>query len=112
MRLQKEEETVKKICEYLDELSSTGKNYMITLSTVRKKYMEIFRPIEYAVNCLRKTDYYDFNEYERKSLENIVLLVGCLYNMCKVKLVLKADEAEEMNKINHSEIVNEKKQVP
>ena len=36
--------------------------------------------------------------------ESTVLLVGLLYNMCKVELVLKAEREEDINSINKIEI--------
>ena len=36
--------------------------------------------------------------------ENTVLLVGLLYNMCKVELVLKGKDDNDMNAINKSAI--------
>ena len=37
---------------------------------------------------------------EKKLTENTVLLVGLLYNMCKVELVLKAKNENDINSIN------------
>lgn len=101
----KAEETVGKICNYLQELYVVSDTYEKTLHAVWKKYKEVFGPIEYNVNCLGKVDYNDFSRSERKELENLILLVKCLYNMCKVKLVLKDDNDKEvMNKINYKEV--------
>ena len=36
--------------------------------------------------------------------ENAVLLAGLLYKMCKVSLVLKAENDNELNKVNKDEI--------
>ena len=49
-------------------------------------------------------DWNDFNQYERKLVENVVLLVGLWYNMCKVSLVNKAENENEMNTVNRSDV--------
>ena len=41
-----------------------------------------------------------FSAEEKKITENTVLLVGLLYNMCKVELVLKAKTDNDINSIN------------
>ena len=37
-------------------------------------------------------------------VENTVLLVGLLFNMCKVQLVLKAENESQLNTINKKDI--------
>ncbi len=37
--------------------------------------------------------------------ENLVLLVGFLYRMCKINLVIKKDNSDALNKINKEEAV-------
>ena len=49
-------------------------------------------------------DYRKFSCEQRLVLENTVLLVGFLYEMCKVQLVEKADTKKSLNKINEDEI--------
>ena len=51
-----------------------------------------------------KTDWDDFTENERIATQNAVLLVGLLYQMCKVKLVNKTNNENEMNSINRAEV--------
>ena len=45
---------------------------------------------------------------EQLIIENMVLIVGVLYNMCKVKLVLKSDSSK-LNIINKEEIYKAEK---
>ena len=52
-------------------------------------------------------DYIDWNTFsqkEKQTVENTVLLVTVLYNMCKVKLVLQAKDEKSLNTINTLEI--------
>ena len=41
---------------------------------------------------------------EKQVTENTVLLVGLLYNMCKVEIVLKSKNENDINSINKKEI--------
>lgn len=60
---------------------------------MRIKRLEVPDQITQKVNQLKytvtisKTDWYDFSEDEKKTTENTVLLVGFLYEMCRVNLV-------------------------
>ena len=47
-----------------------------------------------------KTDWREFSEKEKLTTENAILLVGLLYSMCKVKLVLKGQDKDELNRVN------------
>ena len=47
-----------------------------------------------------RTDWNAFTAEEKKITENTVLLVGLLYNMCKVELVLKSKQENDINRIN------------
>ncbi len=58
----------------------------------------------YVVNNMHKTDWSDFTENERIATQNAVLLVGLLYQMCKVKLVNKASGDSDMNSISRVEV--------
>ena len=49
-------------------------------------------------------DWNTFTAEEKKLAENTVLLVGLLYNMCKVELVIKGKGEEDMNTINTTEV--------
>ena len=50
-----------------------------------------------------------FSAAEKMLLKNTVLLVGLLYEMCKVKLVNQADSEEEVGTVNNSEIWEKRK---
>ena len=53
-----------------------------------------------VVNVWGHTDWNDFTDEEKRITENTVLLVGLLYNMCKVELVKKSTEKNGINIIN------------
>ena len=54
------------------------------------------------VNTLDRTDYRTYSEKEKIILENTVLLVTLLYEMCKVKLVLQSED-DGINLINYED---------
>ena len=72
--------------------------------TVRNRYEKIFEYVSYVVNDLQKTDWNDFSEGEKIATQDVVLLVGLLYKMCRVSLVNKAATDKDMNTVNYSEI--------
>ena len=102
--MKKAEEKINKACGYLNELASTGKRYIEALEKVRRKYGETFLVVSNAVNALHKVDWHEFTVREKNATENSVLLVGLLYNMCKVNLVNKAKNEDDINTVNHSDI--------
>lgn len=88
------------ICLYLEELKNTAGEYIQELKKVHQLYMKNFAWISFTVNNVHKTDWNLFTAEEKKALENTVLLLGLLYKMCQVNLVIKAENENEINKIN------------
>lgn len=99
-QMKKAESQINKICEYLVKLRKTAASYYDTLSTVNKIYQEHLNGLKTVVNMLGHKDWNSFTMEEKKLTENTVLLVGLLYNMCKVELVLKAKNENDINSIN------------
>ena len=99
-QMEEAENTINKICSYLSSLESLAKKYLKALTTVQEKYHETFNVVSYVVNKKNKCDWNAFNREEKLALENTVMLVGLLYKMCQVNLVIKAENENEMNKIN------------
>lgn len=60
--------------------------------------------LTYIVNVDGKDDWRYFTNEEKKLTENTVLLVGLLYNMCKVELVLKGKNENDINQINTAKV--------
>ena len=96
----KAEVKINKICAHLTELRETASSYFDTLSIVNEVYQRHLNGLNAIVDILGHTDWNTFTESEKKLTENAVLLVGLLYNMCKVELVLKAENENDMNRIN------------
>lgn len=100
-QVKQEEESVNKVCEYLDELKSTADKFIVSLEKVKEIYDNSFAVIDNAVNVENRVDYWeDFNVYEQITLENTVLLVALMYRMCNVNLVIKSEDENGVNSVN------------
>ena len=99
----KAKDTIDKACNILTEIDNTANNYIIALKEVERVYKKFFGVVEWAVST-GKRDWNEFSYSEKIATENAVLLVGLLYNMCKVELVLKAKNEDDMNKANVVEV--------
>lgn len=99
-QMKKAESQINTICEYLLNLRNTSNKYYKTLTEVNVVYQKRLNTLTNIVNMLGHTDWNTFSEREKEITENTVLLVGLLYNMCKVELVLKGKGKDDMNQIN------------
>lgn len=100
----REEEKVDKICKYLDELKKIAGKYKLSLMKVKQVYDSHMASFDLLVNTKNKTDWLKYSDEEKLLVENTYLLVALLYGMCKVQLVLKSENENEMNSINNTEI--------
>lgn len=98
------QEKIKKICEYLQNLKSISGEYLEALKRVEEIYKEHLDKLQDIVDVQMRTDWNILTQDEQMTVENTVLLVSLLYNMCKVQLVLKSDNEDEMNEINTKEV--------
>ena len=79
------------------------------MRSVYKRYKENLELLRVVIEDEQKTDWRDFSREERLLTQNTVLLVSVLYKMCKVKLVLKSENEDELNEINIEEIEDSRK---
>jgi len=100
VQMEEAEARINSVCSYLHELSATAEKYYNSLSKVNGIYREHLNELRKIVNQSGHKDWNVFTQKEKKITENTVLLVGLLYNMCKVELVLKGNEEEELNTVN------------
>jgi hypothetical protein len=105
----KEEEQVNKICSYLGSLISNADSFCNSILEVRVKYKEHIGDLNYIINTQGKTDWNEFSDIEKRTVENTYMLVAVLYKMCKVQLVLKSDNENDTNKVNVAEIDSAKR---
>lgn len=99
-QMRKAEKKINTICDYLVNLRSTSNTYYRTLSKVNNIYKKHLNGLKNIVIERKHTDWNTFTPEEKKMTENTVLLVGLLYNMCKVELVLKNENENDINTIN------------
>lgn len=91
------------IRRYLRALYDTEKRYEKMLNSVDRIYRKHLDHLENLVILSGKTDWLQYSDQEKMVTENTALLVGLLFQMCKVQLVL-ADEDGQLNKVNHNEV--------
>ena len=103
-QMKKAEEKINIICNYLVNLRSTSNEYYETLSRANDIYQRHLNGLKGIVTMLGHTDWNAFTPEEKKLTENTVLLVGLLYNMCKVELVLKNENENGINTINKAAV--------
>lgn len=105
-QMKKAEEKINTICNYLVDLRATSNKYYETLSKINDIYQRHINGLKIIVTMLGHTDWNTFTPEEKKLTENTVLLVGLLYNMCKVELVLKSENENDINDINKTAVEN------
>jgi hypothetical protein len=99
------EKKINTICMFLDELRTAATSYLNTFRVVVlifDSYLSKMRHI-IEVKYSNNPNWNRFSYEERKTIENTILLVGVIYNMCKVKLVLSAG-SKDINRVNSEEI--------
>ena len=103
-QMKKAEEEIRKICIYLEKLSEAEGRFEKSLRTVNRVYLRHLEKLGDLVVINGKTDWTEYTDTEKKLTENTVLLVGLLYNMCKVQLVRQTMSSSEPNQVNEVEI--------
>lgn len=99
------EDEMNKIRPYLHDLHDTAKRYEKMLTSVDRVYRRHLDSLENLVVLSGKTDWLQYSDQEKQLIENTALLVGLLFQMCKVKLVLAAENSQ-LNEVNHKEVEN------
>lgn len=98
------EREVDKIVAYFDELNFYAVRFKISLDYIEEQYRKRLTILDNIINVDKKVEWQEFSDEEKILVENLVLLVGLLYNVCKVKLVLKSEKEDELNQVNKDEI--------
>ena len=98
-----EETKINKILFYLADLRNTANKYYDTLHDVNAVYLDHLSKMKTMVISFGHSDWNSFNTEEKQLTENTILLVGLLYNMCKLELVLKGDNEDNINTVNKTE---------
>ena len=103
-QMKKAEVKINRVCNYLKDLAVAAGQYKETLLKVQALYDLHLRKLQHIVIWEGRTDWNTYTVGEQVMIENTVLLVGLLYNMCKVQLVLKSDSENGVNRVNRAEI--------
>jgi S-formylglutathione hydrolase FrmB len=103
----KNEKEINKINSYLGNLRSTANSYYDSLSKVQRVYQKYLEMLESVLN--RTTNWYYFTDAEQQNTETLVMLVGILNEMCKVKLVNQSSNKGGLNTVNTTDVNAAKK---
>lgn len=98
--IEKEMQQTEEICNYLLDLQGTANRYGRKLDEVGSMYYEHMEKLKWMVVMQGRADWDWYTEPEKQLVNNTVLLVKLLYDMCKVELVQKSEEEDAMNTIN------------
>ena len=99
------ERKINDICNYLYDLQRTAERYNATLLRMRSLYLKQLTKMRNIIESYseKRVNWHNLSMEEQLIIENMVLIVGVLYNMCKVKLVRKSNSSDQ-NIINKTEI--------
>ena len=103
-QMKKAKQEIDEICAYLKELHQTETKFENALSAVNRVYQRHLEQLGNLVILSGKTDWAQFTDAEKTLTQNTALLVGILFQMCKVQLVPAAESAATVNQVNHPEV--------
>jgi hypothetical protein len=83
---------VDEISVYLDELKNAATPYVKTLKNVSEKYFKRLKWLDLKINLEGIRDWNEFSSKDKDLFENLDLLVGLLYKMCRVQFMQKDGE--------------------
>lgn len=105
-QVQENEKKINEVCRYLKSLLTTADKYSQTLSKMRHLYSTYLKKMKEIIdrNAIDgRVSWLKLNDDERILIDNTILIVGIIYNMCKVSFVKETAE-DGLNKINLEEI--------
>lgn len=96
---------INEVCNYLADLRTTAKSYNDSLLSMHSLYLEYIEMMQNIIESRReyRVNWFDLSIEEQRIIENTVLIVTVLYNMCKVQLVL-VSYGSKLNTINKADI--------
>ncbi len=105
-QMKEADEKIKIACTHLENLYDLAHKYIEAIDNVRKEYNKNFRYIWDVINKNNKTDWSKFTEKEKIATQNTLLIVGLLYDMCKVNLVINFKNNNEIGTINETVVIS------
>ena len=105
-QMMKNEASIKRLCTYLNELENTAKLYNELIVKIHVLYEQQLIRMREAVNAHGEgsVEWYSFTDDEKLIVENTVMVVSVLYNMCSVQIVKKSEQ-NDLNTINSADIL-------
>ena len=103
---EKTEKESKKICAYLRELTNYATMYQTSLDLVNAIYTKELTLLQELIYIKGVKNWNKFTAEQKTMTENLVLLVGLLNQMCKVKIVIQSEKQDGINKVNKNEVNN------
>jgi len=100
------EKKINEACKYLSSLKRIANKFYKSIDNVYRIYQEHLVKLSVIVEERGHVNWKTFTEEEKLITENTVLLVGGLYDMCKVELLVKNKDGGERSTIN-SKTINE-----
>lgn len=99
------EQKINQICVYLFDLQRTAEEYNNILLRMRSLYFKQLDKMRNIINSYNEKhiNWQELSSEEQLVIKNMTLIVGVLYNMCKVKLVQKSHSSKQ-NTINKAAI--------
>lgn len=97
------------IYRQLNKIKMSTIKFKKYLLKVEKKYDEYLSQLQTIV--AEKNQWQDFTIEEKKVTENLVLLVGLLYKMCKTQLIIKGEEKNEVNEKDIKVVIGDAKKI-
>lgn len=94
------------IVSYLKRLQTVADRYdsaLMRVNTVYERYLNSFKSFMDSFDC-NEVDWNTLSNNQKIVVENVVLLVGLLYEMCKVQIVSKNTDRSGLNSINHDAV--------
>lgn len=109
----KNEKQINKICDHLDKVRIAAKKYYDSFIKVVKIYKKEIKKFELIIKKYGSShvDWNNCTQEEKNVIENSVLLVHLLYNMCKIEIIKKEESADKIKSVNEPAIENECKKV-
>lgn len=99
---------VKQLVVQYAELASAAENLTKQLDDIYSQYQRYFSKMKKILT--QKTQWNTLAEKEQQVIKNTVMLVGTLFELCKVELVVRTRKAETVNSeaVKKSEVVADK----
>lgn len=106
--MEENERKIKAILRYLTDLKATAQRFDSTLMRLNSLYRTRMSEFREFMNQFpdKEVDWNQLSQKQKNILENVVLLVGLLYQMCKVQLVNRSSSKDGVNTVNHTAVDN------